>query len=160
MPTLDLPPLDILTQKLTASSFKIFTDPNHYVKSYRAAAYPSWSSTSIDGCGSDVYRIFFNNHSKKIYIDLNAQRWAEARREIETERLYCEILKTLIFVLTCGIREEPNSVTTHVAAATALHYPNHAPFGSDEKTEVAIDPDETKMISVTQIKRPTRINKK
>lgn len=109
-PTLSLPPLDILTARVAESSFKVFTDQTNYVKSHRASVYPSWSSPSIEGMGAEVYRVFFNAFSKKIYIDLNGPRWNDLRMRLDHERLYCEILKTLIFVLTTGTREELSHV--------------------------------------------------
>jgi len=97
-PTLEMPEKEILGTRFLECSFKGFDDPDAYAKCERAKSYVSWSAPR-----NEYYRIYFNDYSKKVYVDLNATRWCEARSAIEEEALYCEILRTLIFVLTCEV---------------------------------------------------------
>jgi hypothetical protein len=53
---------------------------------------------------------------------MNGKRWAEVRSKLEEEHLYCDILRTLIFVLTCEVElaearkaeEDSKAVTSEV----------------------------------------------
>ncbi len=97
-PILEIPTVDALSSCVARCSFKIFSDPAGYYQSPRAKEFVSWSAPR-----SDAYRVYFNAHSGKVYVDLNGKRWAEVRSKLEQEHLYCEILRTLIFVLTCEV---------------------------------------------------------
>lgn len=97
-PTLELPTVDALSTRVSQCSFKYFADPKEYSDSVRAKEFVSWLAPR-----GDTYRIFFNTVSKKVYVDLNGKRWSEKRSPLEDELLYCDILRTLIFVLTCEV---------------------------------------------------------
>ncbi len=117
-PTLEMPTVDALGERVAQCSFKIFAEPAEYVQSPRAKEFVSWSAPR-----SDVYRIYFNTVSGKVYIDLNGKRWNEVCSKLQEELLYCDILRTLIFVLTCEVEaaeariaeaENANAVTSEV----------------------------------------------
>ncbi len=110
--SLDLPSLEELFASVSGSSFKVFDDPVAYEKNLRAKSYPSWSSSRLIDSSSDIYRIYFNDYSRKIYVDLNGTRLDDLRTRIEDELLYCEILRTLIFVLVCGRPFDPDREET------------------------------------------------
>jgi hypothetical protein len=97
-PILDLPSLDVLSARVSECSFKFFSDPEDYLASVRAKEYVSWIAPR-----GDIYRIFFNAYSRKIYVDLNEKRWNEVHSQLEDEILFCDILRTLIWVLTCEV---------------------------------------------------------
>jgi len=110
---LDLPPVEQLIDRVAKTSFKVFDNDASYVESERAKSYPSWSGSKAQPIrNSDVYRVFFNDYSKKIYVDLNGVRWDEVRKNLEEERLYCEILRTLIFVHTCEVEKNEETVSS------------------------------------------------
>jgi hypothetical protein len=98
IPQLEVPPIDDLTTRLGQCSFKVFDDTSVFYGSERAKEYVSWSAPR-----NDVYRIFFNAYSKKVYVDLNGDQWKEIESQSKKEALYCEILRTLVFVLTCEV---------------------------------------------------------
>ncbi len=91
-------------------SFKVFSDPAAYLKSECAKPFVTYPGPGLRARDREIYRVFFNEPAKKIYIDLNEVRWAEEKSP-PVESLYSEILKTLIFVLACDIatpsEEEP-----------------------------------------------------
>lgn len=97
-PTLEMPTVDVLSARVSQCSFKIFESPEEYLGSVRAKEFVSWIAPR-----GDAYRIYFNTVSKKVYVDLNGKRWSETRSKLGDERLYCDILRTLIFVLTCEV---------------------------------------------------------
>jgi hypothetical protein len=105
-PILDLPPIDKISRKIAESSFLVFASSASYGESLRALAYPSWSSLHSTGMGSEVYRVFFNDYSKKLYVDVNGSRLVEARRLLDEEAFLAEILKTMIFVVTCVLPDD------------------------------------------------------
>lgn len=72
--------------------------------------------------GMNIIESYSNDYSKKVYVDLNIERWSEARSAIEEEALYCEILRTLIFVLTCEVERVTGGglVDTVTGSATEI----------------------------------------
>lgn len=97
-PTLEMPTLESLSDRVAQCSFKVFDDATAYHQNPRAKEYVSWSMPR-----TDAYRIYFNVYSKKIYVDLNGKRWVEVRSKLEEEKLFCDILRTLIWVLVCEV---------------------------------------------------------
>ncbi len=97
-PILEMPTVDVLSTRVSQCSFKVFASAEEYAGSVRAKEFVSWIAPR-----GDTYRIYFNTVSKKVYVDLNGKRWSEKRSKVEDERLFCDILRTLIFVLTCEV---------------------------------------------------------
>lgn len=97
-PSIELPTMTNLSDRVAKCSFLVFKDSDAFHRSPRAKEFVSWSSPR-----SDYYRIYFNTLSKKVYIDLNGKRWDEARTKLGEEILFCDILRTLIWVLTCEV---------------------------------------------------------
>lgn len=106
----ELPAIDVLGTRLSECSFMHFQDPVKYAESARAKTYLNWSAPR-----NDLYRVYFNGFSKKIYVDLNAAFGEVARSAHEAEVLYCEILRSLVYVLTCEVEAgNHDSVTADV----------------------------------------------
>lgn len=97
-PAFELPTIEVLGSRLSECSFMHFSDPVAYAESARAKTYLNWSAPK-----TNLYRVYFNAFSKKIYVDLNAAFGEVARSAYDAEKLYCEILRTLIYVLTCEV---------------------------------------------------------
>jgi hypothetical protein len=114
-PTLEMPTVDALSERLGQCSFKIFEEPPEYFQNPRAKEFVSWSAPR-----SDVYRIYFNTYSGKVYIDLNGKRWNEVCSKLQEELLYCDILRTLIFVLTCEVEMAEARKADESAAGNAV----------------------------------------
>lgn len=115
VPALDLPPLDILMTQVAESSFKVFDNSESYIESHRAKTYASWSGNRDQSVGAaEIYRIFYNKFSKKIYIDLDGTRWNQIRRALREEILFCDILRTLIFVHDCEVAKVEDAVSAGV----------------------------------------------
>jgi hypothetical protein len=93
-----LPPLASVAEKLGQASFRVFSDPGQYVASDRAARARETLPDALSSLGRDVFRVFFNDHSKKVYIDLNHPRWEETGDRLGLERLYCELLKAFLLL--------------------------------------------------------------
>lgn len=96
--SMEMPPLETLSTRVSQCSFRVFADPAAFFQSPRAKQFVSWSAPR-----NDAYRIYFNTQSGKVYVDLNGKRWDEIRSKLEEEILFCEILRTLIWVLTCEV---------------------------------------------------------
>lgn len=103
----DVPALTDLTGEVAKCSFKVFSDPVDYLESERAKPRVVYPGPGIRARDRELYRVFFNDFSNKIYVDVNEVKWAEEKKPILAETLYCEILKTLIFVLACDIAKPP-----------------------------------------------------
>jgi hypothetical protein len=97
-PTLEMPTIDILSARVAECAFEGFSEPADFSKNARAKEFVSWSAPR-----NDAYRVYFDARGGKVYVDLNEKRWNETRSKLEEEILYCEILRTLIFVLTCEV---------------------------------------------------------
>ncbi len=119
-PTQELPSPEELMTSVGECSFKIFPDPDSYFRSERAKQYLSWSSSRCPETASDLYRIYFNEYSGKIYVDLNGTRFEEARTQLQDEIVYCEILRTLIFVLTCDVARVETVVAEETPAEVVI----------------------------------------
>jgi aspartyl/asparaginyl beta-hydroxylase (cupin superfamily) len=77
---------------------------------------------------SDVYRVFFDSEAKKVCVELNGKRWDEIHSKLEDEVLFCDILRTLIWVLICEVelfeaRESEKAADTVTAEVTEIIIP-------------------------------------
>jgi hypothetical protein len=97
-PTLEMPEMDALGTRVSRCAFEVFDEPAQFAANARAKAFVTWSAPR-----NDAYRVYFDPQSNQVYVDLNGKRWNEIRAKLEEETLYCEILRSLIWVVTCEV---------------------------------------------------------
>lgn len=97
-PTLEMPALDALRARVSRCAFEVFDEPAHFAENARAKPFVTWSAPR-----NDAYRVYFDAETNQVYVDLNGKRWSEIRAKLEEETLYCEILRSLIWVVTCEV---------------------------------------------------------
>lgn len=102
-----IPAREKILEAIAQSSFRVFDSPEEYATNERAAQYVQFISNEH---GDRAYRVYFNEYSKKIYVDLNPgftgiQVDLEMIKEQVRSEVSYEILKTLI--LTHPLFQDP-----------------------------------------------------
>lgn len=101
-----IPPGETLKTSLIESSFKQFDNPDDYDRSERANQYAQHHTSLFD---LDVFRIYFNDYSSKVYVDLHPRFALEyAGDEAKSLILVYEILKSLMLVDPRLLGEDPD----------------------------------------------------
>jgi len=122
-PTLEMPAIDALGTRVSKCAFEVFDEPAHFAANARAKPFVTWSAPR-----NDAYRVYFDAATNQVHVDLNGKRWNEIRAKLEEETLYCEILRSLIWVLTCEVelaeaREAEKAAETVTADAVEVILP-------------------------------------